>query len=434
MRICMFTNTYLPHVGGVARSVSILSQDLDRMGHEILIVAPHFPGEKTGSAQENVLRVPAIQNFNGSDFSVRIPLPFALSERIDLFRPEVIHSHHPFLLGDTALRTARQRNLPLVFTHHTLYEEYTHYVPFDSKTMKRFVINLSTQYANLCNRVIAPSRSIARLIASRGVRTPIQEIPTGVDLDFFAQGVGERLRRELGIPADWTVIGHLGRLAPEKNLIYLARAVGGFLQHNEQAAFLVVGEGPSREEIRRVLSGLKVADRVYFVGKKSGDDLRDAYKAMDLFAFTSQSETQGLVLMEAMASGVPVIALDASGSREVVSDGSNGRLLEQDAPESGLTAALLEAGRNRSLLHSWSRQALETAKQFSRIRCAELMASLYDSVSRLEPAWKRPSEEFISWDTLLRALKAEWDLLSKNTSAVFSAVKQERKKEDEGQG
>ena len=427
MKICMFTNTFLPHVGGVARSVSILSRDLERMGHEILVVAPHFPGEEPQTEQNTVLRVPAIQNFNGSDFSVRIPLPFALSEEIDLFRPEVIHSHHPFLLGDTALRAARQRNLPLIFTHHTLYEEYTHYVPFDSQTMKRFVINLSTQYANLCNRVIAPSRSIAQLIRSRGVRTQVEEIPTGVDLDFFAKGDGARFRKELGIPADWAVAGHLGRLAPEKNLTYLARAVGGFLQHKETAAFVVVGEGPSRQEMSRIFSELNVADRVHFVGKQTGDRLRDAYRAMDLFVFTSQSETQGLVLMEAMASGVPVIALDASGSREVVQDGSNGLLLPQDAPESAFTSALLETARDPSILRTWSQQALQAAQQFSRQHCAERILSLYESASRLEPAWKKPPDELVSWDTLLRALKAEWDLLSKNTSAVFSAVRQERK-------
>jgi len=220
MNICMFTNTYLPHVGGVARSVAFFTEDLRKRGHRVLVVSPTFPHDDALTGQEeeeDVLRVPAIQNFNGSDFSVRIPLPFLVDQKIDDFKPDVIHSHHPFLLGDTAVRAAYRRNLPLIFTHHTLYEKYTHYVSLDSEVMKRLAVHLTTEYANLCTRVVAPSRSIADLIAERGVIPPIAVIPTGVDIDYFRSGKGADFRRLHHIPLDAPVIGHLGRLAPEKN-------------------------------------------------------------------------------------------------------------------------------------------------------------------------------------------------------------------------
>ncbi|MEJ2690061.1 MAG: glycosyltransferase, partial [Deltaproteobacteria bacterium] len=217
MNICMFTNTYLPHVGGVARSVSAFTEDLRELGHQVLVIAPVFKGSGRGGMDKGgVLRVPAIQNFNGSDFSVRLPLPYFIDDRVKAFKPGIIHSHHPFLLGDTALRTARSYHLPLIFTNHTLYEQYTHYVPFDSPTMKRFVIHLVTEYANLCDAVIAPSRSVADLLRERGVTRPIHEIPTGIDTAFFAAGVGSRFRKRLKIGEDMLVIGHLGRLAKEK--------------------------------------------------------------------------------------------------------------------------------------------------------------------------------------------------------------------------
>ena len=147
MKILMFTNTYLPHVGGVARSVSTFARDLVHLGLEVAVVAPHFQGEDPDqNARVQVMRVPAIQNFNGSDFSVRLPIPFALSERIEAFNPDLIHSHHPFLLGDTAMRVARQRELPLVFTHHTMYEWYTHYVPFDSHGIDRKSTRLNSSH------------------------------------------------------------------------------------------------------------------------------------------------------------------------------------------------------------------------------------------------------------------------------------------------
>src|SRR5262245_6406279 len=121
MRIAMFTNTYLPHVGGVARSVSTYGNELRRRGHEVRLIAPEFDGAEPS---EHVLRVPAVQRFNGSDFSVRLPQPGLIAPFLDNFRPQVIHSHHPFLLGDAALRYAWARRLPLAFTHHTLYEQY----------------------------------------------------------------------------------------------------------------------------------------------------------------------------------------------------------------------------------------------------------------------------------------------------------------------
>jgi len=203
MKICMFTNTYLPHVGGVARSVDFFAKDLRKLGHRVLVVAPTFPTDM-GPVEDNdrVLRVPAVQNFNGSDFSVTIPAPFIVSQRIENFKPDILHSHHPFLMGDTALRIARRRDLPLVFTHHTLYERYTHYVPLDSKALQDFVINLSTRYANFCDRVVAPSSSIARLIRRRGVQRPIEEIPTGVDADFFA-GAIEQFFQNLAMTDRW---------------------------------------------------------------------------------------------------------------------------------------------------------------------------------------------------------------------------------------
>ncbi len=425
MHICMFTNTYLPFVGGVARSVSFLANDLQKMGHKVLVVAPTFPGKKDHQEEKCVYRVPAIQNFNGSDFSVRIPIPFTLSEKIDRFKPDIIHSHHPFLLGDTALRAARHRKIPLVFTHHTLYEEYTHYVPFDSKPMKKFIINFSTQYANMCSRIIAPSKSIADLIKKRGVYKPIEEVPTGVDLKFFQQGEGQKIRRKLGVSEDTVIIGHLGRLAPEKNLEYLARAVAEFLKTYKNGLFLVVGEGPSQDDMYRIFIQEDLKDRIVFLGKKSGPELSHVYKAMDLFVFSSKSETQGMVLMEALAAGVPIIALDASGSREVVEDRKNGRLLPEFSSSSVFAQAIGEVVVDKNLNREFSDRAQKTAKQFSREICAEKIVNLYSKAKAVFPPEevKKSSEEIISWNTLLRAMKVEWELLTKKTNAAVTAVK-----------
>mgnify|MGYP005726068679 FL=1 len=183
----MLTNTYLPHLGGVARSVSAFTEQLRVSGHQVLIVAPTF--ENQPEEELDVIRIPAIQHFNGTDFSVRLPIPVELSDKIELFNPDIVHSHHSFLMGDTALRVAALYNVPIIFTHHTMYEQYTHYVPGDSLALKRYVIDLTTSYANLCNRVIAPSESVREILIKRKVTQPIEVIPTGVDVATFMQGL-----------------------------------------------------------------------------------------------------------------------------------------------------------------------------------------------------------------------------------------------------
>jgi glycosyltransferase involved in cell wall biosynthesis len=428
----MFTNTYLPHVGGVARSVQTFTEDLRRMGHRVLVVAPEY-SRPDGSTEpeEDILRAPAIQNFNGSDFSVRFPQPFAVSQAIKDFAPDIIHSHHPFLMGDTALRAARSHGLPLVFTHHTLYEEYTHYVPMDSEAMKRFVIRLSTDYANFCTRVVAPSRSVVRLIRKRGVERPIEEIPTGVDLDFFSKGRGRPFRKAHGIPTDAWVIGHLGRLAFEKNLDYLAEAVSLFMQDRPQSVFLVVGSGPAAAQIQTTFKRKGLADRLILAGKQTGQDLSDAYHAMNAFAFSSKSETQGMVLVEAMASGVPVVALDASGAREVVEDDRNGRLLPQDVSPEMFAEAVGDVVGRSDTIERYRRNALQTARNLSRHACAERLLRVYrGAIDEEAPRHAPQTDEFIPWETLLERLKAEWDLIAQKTTAAASAVGSEESNGD----
>ncbi len=425
MKICMFTNTYLPHVGGVARSVDFFSQDLRKRGHEVLVVAPTFPeAREIGSVKEGMLRVPAIQNFNGSDFSVRIPIPFIIDQKIDGFQPDIVHSHHPFLLGDAAMRAARYRRLPLVFTHHTLYERYTHYVSADSEVMKRFAIHLVTEYANLCTRVVAPSESVARLIRKRGVNRPIAEIPTGVDVDFFREGQGGRFRRKMTIPDDVRVIGHLGRLAPEKNLSYLADAVVDYMTTDETAWFLVVGAGPSGKAIEERFRSEEMADRLIMAGKLTGRSLADAYGAMDLFVFSSKSETQGMVLTEAMAAGRPVISLDASGAREVVRDRENGRLLAADTPPERFAEAIGEFFKSPETAEKWGKTAAETAKAFSRDASAEKMEKLYDAMlaEDREEALSLPMDRL---EEMFQEIKTEWELLAQKATAVAGLIKKE---------
>jgi glycosyltransferase involved in cell wall biosynthesis len=420
MKICMMTNTYLPHVGGVARSVSTFAEEFQREGHEVLVVAPEFDGKPLAAKAEAIVeRVPSLRNFNGSDFSVRLPLAAALSARLDAFQADIIHAHHPFLLGDTALRVAMNKNVPIIFTHHTRYEDYTHYVPF-SDTMKEVAIQIPTHFANLCDGVIAPSESLARLLRRRGVTTPMTVIPTGIDLRAFASADAAAFRKRMHIPADALVIGHVGRLALEKNLGYLAEAVALYLKRDVNARFLVVGDGPWRDQLKEVFEKHGVADRLLLAGKRTGRVLREAYRAMDVFAFASQSETQGMVVAEAMAAGIPVVALNASGVREVVVDSKNGYLLPADAPAEEFMQALARCA-DVEMRRTLSEGAKETAKQFSREQSARRALAFYEETRRATRA-RRLLHHLSPWSALLQRVGLEWDLLATRTQTVASAV------------
>ena len=417
MKIVMFTNTYLPHVGGVAKAVKTLEDACRGHGHEIRVIAPEFKGYVKSP---DVLRVPAIQNFNGSDFSVQLPKPRVIGDFMKEFQPDLIHSHHPFLLGDAAMREAWKRHIPIVFTHHTLYERYTHYVPMDSPALKRVAIQLATEYCNLCDRIIAPSESIARLLKERGVTTPIQAIPTGIDTAFFAAGNGDRFRQQAGIPADAKVIGHVGRLAMEKNLGFLAEAVACCLRQSPEAVFLVVGDGSARREMQAVFDRSELGSQVHFTGNLTGNDLADAYAAMDWFVFASRTETQGLVLAEAMALGKPVVALDGPGVREIVCSGSNGLLLDGHAPVDEFASALLSLMNDPERSRQMAENARLTADGFSTERCVRRVLDCYETA--IAEHIPNSNADPMPWDRLREKIGNEWDLLVEKFSAAAAGV------------
>lgn len=412
------TNTYLPHVGGVASSVDRFTQAFRARGHRVMVIAPSY--ENQPSAETDVLRVPALQHFSTADFSVALSIPAELNDRLDRFAPEIVHSHHPFLLGDTALRIAAARNIPVLFTHHTLYEHYTHYVSADSEALKRFAMALATGYANLCDQVIAPSASIRDLLRGRGVRKPVTVIPSGVEVEQFRLGDGAEFRRQRGIAPEAFVIGYSGRLAPEKNLEALADGALKVLQDRRDAHLLMVGSGPCGEHMQQMFRRAGLNARLHLPGVLRGRELVNAYHAMDVFTFASRTETQGLVLAEAMAAGLPVVALDASGTRDILIDGSNGRLLP-DTPDAGFAAALLwlmdlpASERERLRLN-----ARQTAQGFAVAACGDRALALYETAIRVHRSHDEGNEDHEP--SILRSLQEGWKVWGNRLSAVADAA------------
>jgi glycosyltransferase involved in cell wall biosynthesis len=418
MNIVMMTNTYKPHVGGVANSVYSFKEELKRKGNKTLVVAPHFDNEED---EDDVIRVNAIRNFNGSDFSVSLPSPIIASEKLEDFMPDIIHSHHPFLLGSSALRLATFKNIPLVFTHHTLYERYTHYVPFDSENLQELTVNMVTEYCNLCSSVIAPSQSIKELLEKRGVKREIDVVPTGIDEHLFSIDRDDELEKKLGIPKDAFVIGHVSRLAKEKNQNFLCQAVATFLKKRENAFFVVVGDGDIKEELEEIFKKEGVENRAIFLGSKKGEELIKIYKRFDIFAFSSTSETQGMVIAEALLASTPIVALKASGVEELVQSHKNGILIEKESENSFIEAFETLYSLSKERLENLKKSSKRSAKEYTLSRTTQKLVEIYKKRT-LEKRDFRSSDIDI-FDKTLRVLGAEYNLWKGRAEAVKNSIK-----------
>jgi glycosyltransferase involved in cell wall biosynthesis len=309
-----------------------------------------------------------------------------------------------------------------------MYEKYTHYVPGDSPKLKRFVVDLATGYGNLCDAVVAPSETVAELLVRRGVTVRIEVIPTGVDLRTFESADGGEYRRRAGIPADAFVVGHVGRLAPEKNVSFLAAAVAGFLAENADARFVLVGEGPSKKGMLETFRAGGLEGRIHTAGVLERTVLASAYKAMDVFAFASLTETQGMVLAESMAAGVPVVAVDAPGVREVVRDRENGRLLPRANGDAFEEALRWISERDPEERRRLSGGAARTAVEFGMPRTAAKLLALYESLIGTRRA---PREiEASPWTSARKLIEEEWKILRNIAHAAGEAVLSATAKEE----
>ncbi len=417
MRIAMFTNVYAPLVGGIRESIERFRINLTQRGHDVMIVAPRFDEEHPEkNTQRHVVRVPSITNiFDRYSF----PVAYAtdLGQTIDNFEPDVIHTHHPFLLGDTALRVAFSRKLPIVVTHHTSRDQYLHHMPDQPEWIRDYLVNLYTGHANLCDAVVAPSTSIARELEEEGVIKPIRVIPTGVDLEAYAEADGARFRDLLGIDAATPLIGHVGRLAPEKNLAFLARAVAEFLHGRSGARFVVVGSGEEERMIWDEFNRRKLGDQISFTGTLQGRELRDAYAAMDLFVFASKTETQGLVLLEALAGNTPVVCLDGPGVRDLMENADCG-LLVREENVNAFSNAMQAVWSNKA---GYAAAAQQHVRAFSQTESTTKLLELYYEVIESKGQADEDVHQHPSWHELLFAELEIWENRLKSLVDVVSS-------------
>lgn len=372
MRIGFFTDTYTPQINGVVTSIRLFKNALEQRGHEVYVFAPdpdhHDDGDVT-------VRFPSMPFLFQKEMRVAFPLSIEALRMLDKGRFDIIHSHDPFSIGLFGLNLARRQRIPYVHTYHTLYPEYVHYV-WDTRLTRKLAERLSREFCEACDSIIAPSSKVAGYLYDWGVKRPIEVLPTGVDVDKYSkvnQASLVSLQQRLSIKPGERVVMFMGRLGREKNIELLLRAL--WHCETEEIRLLICGDGPYRGELESLARELDIESKVTFAGYLKGDDSVAAYHLADAFVFSSTTETQGLVIGEAMAAGLPVIAVRDPATCDFVSHEVAG-LITAPRPES-MAAAIDRILLDDSLLKEYSRNAVEKIADYSIARQAEKLEAHY---------------------------------------------------------
>ena len=378
MHIAFFSNFYLPVVNGVVRSVESFRQELARQGNNVFV----FAQEDNDGYQDEapfIFRYPSLTLPMQVDIPAVIPVSSFVDKLLPSLKLDVIHTHHPILLGQTAANKAEEMNLPLVFTFHTQYREYTHYIPLPQDAIQEFlketVETLLKEYIRRCQHIVIPSESMKEiLVRDYGLRDRFTVIPTGIDLEPYLKADGSKLRSRMGWNSDKVLVS-TGRLVEEKNWTVLLQAAQKAREKHTDLRVVLIGDGPQRKELEKLVSELGMTGRVTFTGQLPFSEVAVHLKAADLFGFSSVTETQGLVTMEAMAAGLPVVAVDASGTRDIVQDGKQGYLVQNDAD--ALAKSIIGIFESPDRMHKFRTNALKRAAAFGVENCTKQLVDVY---------------------------------------------------------
>ncbi|MDQ2940813.1 MAG: glycosyltransferase [Chloroflexota bacterium] len=385
MRVAIFTETYLPYVSGVTVSTEALARGLGRAGHEVLLVAPRprrgaDPGSAGAVGPEPIYAwLPSYEPAVLVPPGYRMPIPVAwgAGRRAAIaFEPQIVHTQSPFASGLLANEVSRRLSAPLVFTHHTRFADYRHYLgALAAPATGALDAHLRRFWAG-CAAVVAPSSDLAAEISERlGAAGPrVRVIPTGIDLQVISRLESIDSRPDAGWPAESVVVAALGRLAREKNLDLLVDAFATAAAGEPKLRLLLIGGGPLEAPLRRRVERAGIAPRVHFAGKQPHAIALGMLKGADLFAFASQTETQGLVLAEALASGLPIVTLDGPGVADSVRHGIDGLVLHEAAELSRAIGALSADAARRG---SMAAAARDGAERFAAERRMGEMEDLY---------------------------------------------------------
>ncbi len=383
MNIGLFTDTYYPELNGVANSVYLLKQELEKRGHNVYVITTKTPGAPT--SEKGVFRVPSKavsfvpERRLGMFYHPKIAL------QIHRMKLDIIHTNTEFAIGMFGRIMAHELFVPVVHTYHTIYEDYTHYLKqyiSSEKRAKQFAKMYSKISVRGAEELIVPTEKVAELMRRYKVKPDITVIPTGIDLSKFqskdSNASKNRLKAALGIPLDNKVILYLGRVSEEKNIDEIMDYLDDYMDRSTNTTFLVVGDGPHKNALEKKAKGLKHRKQMIFAGSKPWDEIGHYYQIGDVFVSASTSETQGLTYIEALASGIPIVARKDSCLDGVLFNGQNGyEFVDEESFCNGLDSVLINSDKI-----DYKKNAVDSVLKFSTEQFAAKVENIYYHVTK----------------------------------------------------
>lgn len=369
MKIAIFSDTFPPAANGVAVVAAQSAKALAERGHEIWIFTVDQRSRENPFWQEGKISLTVLPSLptGGVYEDSRLTLPLGIAwRRLKEFQPDIIHSHTPFSVGWEAVWAAKQLRKPLVGTHHTFYDHYLKHIKADFSFMKKFSWKYTALYYNLCDLVLSPSQSLADAMKANGLWKPVEVLRNPIETDIFTPGeenTKATLKKELALKRMITLV-YAGRVSYEKSINQVLLSFAAAAQKNPDIELLVAGGGPDLDKLKKLAGELSVADKTVFTGQYDRGDLCRILQASDIFITASKSENMPMTIIEAMACGLPMIAVSELGLKELVRPGLNGELVPADDP-SAMAQKILELAANPERLKKYSLTSRELAQEYS---------------------------------------------------------------------
>ncbi len=410
MKIGFFTDSYLPSLDGVSTTVETSAKQLERMGHEVIIVAPKYPNTKD---RKNVIRIFSLKLTR--QLETRVGLQFPQTSLLKILRHDfdIIHGHSGGPVSFLGWQIAKLYGVPYIATYHTFWNKYTHYFLKGVIRPKIFEVS-STLFGNVCEALVAPTQKVKNELRQYGIRKPIFVIPNGLETERFVNVKKGFLRNKYKIPKDAKIILCIARLGREKSVDFIIQSFKHIYEAEKKVYFFIVGTGPDKENLQNLAKKLGVSDRIIFTGPVKHLSIPKVYADADLFVFASKTETQGMVVLEAMASGIPVVSVTDKVFKNVVIDDVNGYLVKKNTAL--YAECVLKLIQNTSLRKKLGNNGRKTAEQYSIHEIAKSFVNLYENV--LENNEINRS----SWRESIRTLKTDFKDFVKPYSTPFSRV------------
>jgi 1,2-diacylglycerol 3-alpha-glucosyltransferase len=384
MRILMLSDVFFPRVNGVSTSIKTFRDDLLDMGHRCVLVVPDYPERGESKDDADIVRIDSWRApFDPEDRLLHWPRLMKWAATLAPGAFDVVHVQTPFAAHYAGVRIAKRIGAPVVETCHTYFELYLHHYirGLPSSLTKAFARRLQRSQSRAVERILSPSQPMADLLRDYGVRTPITVLPTGLPREAFAKGDRQRFRAGHGIPEDRPVVLFAGRVAHEKNIDFLLRMMTELRKLVPDTLLLIAGAGPAEAHVHSLIRSLGLCDNVRLLGYLDrAQGLPDCYSAADAFVFASRTETQGLVLLEAMAQGTPVVSTAFMGAGDLLARMRGATISpEHEGEFARLTAGLL---RNPLQRRAMSQLAETDALAWSSVAMTQQLVDIYAGLAQ----------------------------------------------------